>query len=121
MEGNGWKNYFQFKLNPKELCDFDEECEFHQNEKGSFLKNNTVSGIVTEEGVIVTWGQSLCKRKYVDPYTEQVTSVIEAKTEEEFKDLIKKEMGIVIDFPLCMKDEDLIGFTDESSKHDDEI
>ena len=75
---------------------------------------------MTEEGITTTWGQTLCKRKYVDPYTELVTSVVESKTEKKFRELLKKEMGIVVDFPLCMKDEDFVGFTDESSKHDDE-
>ena len=69
--------------------------------------------MLTEEGwLTLIWGQALCKRKLVDPYTEHVTSVVETKTEEKFKELMTKETGIMIDFPLSIKGRDFTGFTD---------
>ena len=56
---------------------------------------------------------------YIDPYTEEVISVLETKTEAEFKEMIKKEMGVVINFPLSLKAIDFTGFTEEEFQHSD--
>jgi len=80
------------------------------------LKHNAIGCIRTDDGITMTWGQNLCKKKYVDPYNEEVTFVVNAKTQEEFKELIRKELGIAIDFPLYAQAKDFVGFTDEENK-----
>jgi len=86
-------------------------CEF-QHDESNFLKKNAISCIQTDDGLTMSWGKSICKKKYIDSYTEEVVSIIKARNEEEFKLIVKKEMGIEINFPLCLKADDFTGFTE---------
>ena len=108
-----WKILYQFETIPYLWEDFEEMCKYQQENEKSFVKHNAISAIQKENGSVVTWGLAMCKKKYIDPYTEQVMSVVKAKDETEFKYMIKKEMGIDIDFDLSLKDKDFTGFTEE--------
>jgi len=88
-------------------------CAYQQESDVGFLNNNAISCIQTKEGVTLTWGMNLCKKKYIDPLTEEVVSVRKAETEEEFKEMLKAEMGMKISFPLYMKTRNYTGFTEE--------
>lgn len=80
---------------------------------GRFLKYNTISIIQTQNGGIWTWGYQMCKKIYIDPYTEEVVNVVKAKDQTEFKNMIKEEMGIELGFDLKLNDRDFTGFTEE--------
>ena len=105
-----WEIIYKFNLQPRKLNDFDEMCQYQQDSDSSFLKHNAVTCIQTKEGKTVTWGQALCKIKYIDPYSQEIVTVVEAKTEKEFKDMLKVHMGIEINFPLFIKAKDYSGF-----------
>ena len=88
-------------------------CDFQQDSDLSFLKYNAISCLQTEEGITISFGMTICKKKYIDPYTEEIIEVIMPKTEEEFKNIIKKEMGIELGFPLTLQARDFTGFIEE--------
>ena len=86
-------------------------CDFQQNDETGFLKNNAISCLEKDNGKILTWGQNFCEKKYIDPYTEELVRVVSTETEEEFKKLLKEEMGIEIDFTLAVKADNFKGFS----------
>ena len=104
---------YQFNLKPRKLNDFDEMCVYQQDSESSFLKNNAITVIQTKSGITISWGLAFCKKEYIDPYTEKITSIEEVKNDAEFKEKIQKEMGIQIDFPLFLKSDNFSGFTEE--------
>ena len=116
-----WKPFYRFKLNPKELEDFNQANDYQHDHELSFLKHNAIGCIQTNEGITLTWGKNLCKKKYVDPYHEEVTSIVEAKSENDFKELLKKELDITIDFQLSTKSKDFVGFTDDKNDCEKDI
>ena len=107
-----WRIIYRFETTSYSIKDFEEMCKWQQESEKSFLKYNAVSAIHKENGIVGTWGFSMFKKKYIDPYTEEMMSVVVAKDETEFKNIIKKEMGIFIDFDLSLKDRDFTGFTE---------
>ena len=106
---------YKFTLTPQKIEDFVESCE-RQHDEDNFLKVNAISSIQTDIGTTMTWGMHVCKKKYVDPYTEEIISEVEARNETEFKEMIKDEMGIVIDFPISLKAKNFTGFTEAKFK-----
>ena len=108
---NKWELVYKFHLQPRNFNDFDEMCQYQQDL--GVLKHNAISCIQTNEGKIITWGMNLCKKKYIDPYTEEVVSVAKAKTEEEFKEMLNSNMGIKITFSLSTKERDFTGFKEQ--------
>jgi len=113
---NKWEFVFEFNIQPRKFNDFDKMCAFHQDSEKSFLKHNAISCVQTKEGMLIMWGMNFCKKKYIDPLTEEVVSAGKAETEEEFKDILKVEMGMKITFPLFMKTRDYTGFTEEQAQ-----
>ena len=107
-----WRIVYRFQTTPYLWKDFEEMCKYQQESEKSFLKYNAITTIQKENGSVVTWGLAMCKKKYIDPYTEEILSTVKAKDETEFKNMIKKEMGIDIAFDLSLKDRDFTGFTE---------
>ena len=88
-------------------------CSVVQDGVFDFFINNTISCLSAEDGIALTWGYQYCKKKYIDPYTEEVIEVVVTKTENNFKKLLKEKWGLVLNFPLDLKAKNFIGFTDD--------
>ncbi|XP_076819051.1 arylamine N-acetyltransferase, pineal gland isozyme NAT-10-like [Clavelina lepadiformis] len=106
-----WQILYKFDTAPRKFEDFQKMCDYHQDSEESFLKYNTISCLLNEDGIVITWGLNMCKKKYIDPYTDQLTEVKLAKTEKELREILKKEMGLDIDFELKVQARDFKGFT----------
>lgn len=108
----GWNIVYQFETTPYQFKDFEDMCKYQQENENSFLKFNAISYLQTKDGGLCTWGFNLCKKKYIDSYTEEIVSVVKAEDEKEFKKLIEDEMGTHLDFHLKPIARNFFGFTD---------
>ncbi|XP_076820659.1 arylamine N-acetyltransferase, pineal gland isozyme NAT-10-like [Clavelina lepadiformis] len=105
-ETSTWKAGYKFDMQERSWEDFQKMCDFQQDSEESFLKNNAVTAIYTTNGVAYSWGNVFYAKRYIDSYTEEITSVKTTKSDTEFKEVLEQTIGLKLTFTpkLLFKD-----------------
>jgi N-hydroxyarylamine O-acetyltransferase len=88
--GDPWKAIYQFTLEPRQLEDFAEMCQWHQTSPQSWHTQNRVCTRATADGRITLWDTKLVIM------LNQDRSELAISTKEEYDNALRTHFGIEI-------------------------
>ena len=89
-EGIGYKKRYQFNLEPRQIEEFQGQCEYKQYSEDSYFVKNQICTIPLKDGRTTILNKKLTKRR--DDKRERC----EIRTASELNEILKKEFDIQI-------------------------
>lgn len=88
LQGLGWKNQYQFTLQPRKVADFQEMFLFHQHSPQSHFKKTALASLLTAKGRKTLSGNRLMHTNFLGERSEKEIAP------EEYLAVLQQEFGI---------------------------
>ncbi|XP_041923639.1 arylamine N-acetyltransferase, pineal gland isozyme NAT-3-like isoform X1 [Alosa sapidissima] len=103
-----WTELYKFTLQPRQLEDFRNMCEYHQTSPSSLFYCKSLCSLLLPHGRITYMGHKLIVTTYPTEDGRPVVKTTQDLTDDEIPHMLKDKFDIELSSPLIPKDADIV-------------